>query len=165
MTPNLPLSLALFIPTKDHVEAEKALVAHVEQIVSSRVEEAKDCILRGVVAYLAGYELQPPPDEAPTASPQRTRIEPGERGEKHAQYVATFRSLYPNGERELANMLNAYPPGTVLTPAQHFQIKNHFQMGTRSLLLAPMLRELGCRENRSGRWITPILRISTTGGF
>lgn len=168
MTPNLPLSLALFIPTKDHAEAEAAFVAAVDEILASRLEAIKETMLRALVgnatAFLASFEL----DEAPTAQPDnakpRTRILPGERGENHEQYVATFRAQYPNGENELRAILDSYPPGTAMTPMQHAEIKAHFGMGTRSLLLSPMLRELGCRENRSGRWITPILRIVANGG-
>jgi hypothetical protein len=166
MTPNLPLSLALFIPTKDHVEAEKALVAHVEQLVSYMVEQAEENLrrrlIRELTAFLAGHDLEAAPAED---VPERTRIKPGEFGQNHEQYVATFRNTYLNGWHELRAMLNGYPPGTTLTPAQHQEIKDHFGMGTRSLLLAPMLRELGCRENRSGRWITPVLRNETTGGY
>lgn len=167
MTPNLPLSLALFIPTKDHAEAEAAFVTAVDEILTSRIEAVKETMLRALVnnstAFLASFELEDALAGQHEKDKPRTRILPGERGENHDQYVATFRVQYPNGENELRAIFDNYPPATTMTPAQHAEIKAHFGMGTRSLLLSPMLRELGCRENRSGRWITPILRIVANG--
>lgn len=173
MTPNLPLSLAKLIPTMFHVEAEAALVAHVETLVASSVEKllashverAKDDILRSIVAHVASYELAKAPTQEAPAAPVKQHIAAGERGVHHQQYVATFRAKFPNGERELRDMIYRFPGGTKLSRMEMDEIKRHFGMGTRSLLLSPMLRELGCRDDLRGMWITPVLRNLRIGGF
>jgi hypothetical protein len=165
MTPNLPLSLAQLIPTMFHVEAEAALVAHVENLLASRVELAKEDLLRSIVAHVASYGLAEPPTQEAPPVPVKQHIAAGERGVNHEQYVATFRAKFPNGERELRGMLYRFPPGTKLSRMEMDEIKRHFGMGARSLLLSPMLRDLGCRDDSRGQWITPVLRTVCTGGF
>ena len=159
MTPNLPQSLAQLIPPIFHAEAAAAYAASVEPLIASHVERAKDEMSRSIVAYVASYGLVEPPAEGAPAAPSKHIIAAGERGHRHDQYVATFRAKFPNGERELRNMIECFPGGHKISRAQMDIIKRHFGMGTRSLLLPPMMREIGCRDDGSGEWNTPVLRI------
>ena len=171
MTTNLPASLANLIPSIWHAQVSEAYAALVEQLVASRVAQAKEDILRSIVAHVASYGLvESPPQvelaqDEPAAVSKQHIIAAGERGVYHDQYVATFRAKFPNGERELREMIECFPGGAKLNRAQMDAIKGHFGMGERSLLLSPMLRELGCRDDSRGMWTTPVLRNSPTNGF
>ena len=166
MTTNLPASLAQFIPTMFHVEAKAALDAYVNQTIASNLERTKEHVLRGIVAYVAGYGLEKSETQAALLEPINHHIAGGERGIYHDKYVATFRGKFPKGEREIQNVIDSFPPGTEISREQMNELKTRFQMGVRSLLLSPMLRELGCRDDgRTGRWTTPVLRIVRTGNF
>ena len=168
MTTNLPASISALIPIILHAKVAAAYAAAVEPLIASHVEQAKEDILRGMVGYVASYGLvespapvettqdAPAPDE-PTALFKHRAIESGDRGFYHDKYVATFRAKFPNGERELREMIECYPPGGTVSRAHIYVIKSHFGMGERSLLLSPMLRELRCHTNMHGDWTTPVL--------
>jgi hypothetical protein len=166
MTPNLPPALAQLIAPIFHAEAATIYAASVEPLIASHVAQAKDEMCRVAVACFASYGLvDPPAQDAPAAPTKQHIIAAGERGDRHDQYVATFRAKYPSGERELCNMIERFPGGTKLNRPQMDAIKRHFGMGTRSLLLPPMMREIGCRDDGSGEWTTPVLRLVNTGNF
>jgi hypothetical protein len=166
MTTNLPASLAQFIPTMFHVEAKVALDAYVNQTIVSNAERTKEDILRGIVAYLASHGLEESATQAAfPASPKQHVIATGNFGVRHAQYVSTFRAKFPNGERELRDMIESFPPGTEISRTAYDAIKRHFGMGNRAVLLPPMMRELGCRDDSWATWTTPVLRIVRTGNF
>jgi hypothetical protein len=166
MTSNLPASLAQFIPTMFHVEAKAALDAYVNQTIASNAERTKEDILRGIVAYVAGHGLGNVETQEQPFNSMGHSIAGGDRGVYHDRYVATFRGKFPKGEREIQNVIDSLPRGTEISREQMKDLKSLFQMGSRSLLLSPMLRELGCRDDgRTGRWTTPVLRIVRTGNF
>jgi uncharacterized protein with von Willebrand factor type A (vWA) domain len=157
---SLPAELAQFIPVKDHPQAGEALA----RFVADSVQQAEEALRRHLVALIAGDGLE----EAPQQVEELPRIEASNhhwaRGCNHQQFLATFRARFPKGEEDIRAYLANWPPGTKLSAAEHNRLKAWFGMGTRSLLLAPMLRELGCTETSSGRWITPFLQIVSAEG-
>lgn len=177
MTTNLPHSLTLLLPTILHLKVAEAYAAAVDAAVLLHVAELKENILRDTVAYLEGYgvtklspqaepaqdepQAEPAPNELAALSNNRN-IGAGERGFYQDKYVATFRARFSNGERELRDIVQCLPNGSMINGAQMDAIKAHFGMVNRSQLLAPMLREIGCREAPRGTWTTPILRIEHT---
>jgi hypothetical protein len=166
MTTNLPASLAKFIPSMFHVEAKAALDAYVNQTIASNLERTKEGILRGIVAYVASHDAMcGTPEEALPSSPKQHVITAGGFGVRHAQYVSTFRATFPSGERELRDMIDSFPPGTQISRTAYEAIKRHFGMGNRAVLLPPMMRELGCRDDSWATWTTPVLRIVRAGNF
>jgi len=177
MTTNLPASISALIPIILHTKVAAAYAAAVEPLIASHVEQAKEDILRGAVAYFASYGLVESPapvatapvattQDAPTqdapAAVLKKHIVSGERGVLHDQFLATFRAKFPNGERELCQMIDCYPAGAMMSREHINAIKEHFGMGERSTLLSPMLRHLGCRYDSRGMWITPVLRIESS---
>ena len=161
MPHSLPPSLAQFIAVVWQTQAAAAYAAAVELLIASHVEQEKDNMRRSVVALLDGLGESPTQD-APLAPNKLQRIAGGKRGVYHDQYVATFRAKFPNGESDLRNICDHFPGGTKLSQVQMDIIKRHFGMGVRSLLLAPMLRELGFYDDSRGQWTTPVLRIVPT---
>jgi hypothetical protein len=164
MTTNLPASISALIPVILHAKVAAAYAETVESLIASHVDQAKEDILRGIVGYVASYGLVESP--APVATTQdalgavlKKHIVSGERGVLHDQFLATFRAKFPNGEREMREMINCYPPGATMGREHINAIKLHFCMGERSTLLSPVLRHLGCRYDSRGMWITPVLRI------
>ena len=158
MTTNLPAELSALIPTIMHAKVAAAY----EPLIASRVAQAKEDILRSIVAHVASYGLVESATQAVPPAPSNHCIAVGERGVHHDHYVATFRAKFPNGEHELRGMIEYFPGGTELNRGQMNAMKGHFGMGERSLLLAPMLRELGCRDDSRGIWTTPVLRIESS---
>jgi len=149
-----------------HVEAKVALDAYVNQTIVSNAERTKEDILRGIVGYVASYGLGKADTEAPPSTSTNHSVAGGNRGVYHDKYVATFRGKFVKGEREIQNVIDSLPPGTEISREQMNDLKTRFRMGPRSLLLSPMLREMGCRDDgRTGRWTTPVLRIVRTAGF
>lgn len=166
MITNLPPFLAQFIPTMCHVEAKVALDRYVDQTIALNVERTKEGILRGIIAYLASHdEMCVTPEESLPSSPKQHVIMAGGFGVRHAKYVSTFRATYPSGERELRDMIDSFAPGTQISRTAYEAIKRHFGMGDRAVLLPPMMRELGCRDDSWATWTTPVLRIVHTGNF
>lgn len=149
---NLPIKLAMLIPSSLHIAAEVAL----QEYVQERIAETKETIIRSAIAHLAAYELEA---AAEVTDKEPHTIANGDVGANHRQYVATFRKRVPHGEEYLVAEVAKLKPGQNVPHSLYLVWKRHLELGRRSLLLAPMLRELGLVEKKPGHWSTPVLRI------
>lgn len=150
MVPNLPVSLAMYIPAKDHADAAAALMAHIEQAISAAREEAEDNLRRRLIAIIAGNDLEPVNDDARSASSGN------DANVTHAQAVAAFHRVYPQGAEYIRRATAMLKPNAKLSNEWYYDLKAGLGITGRTRLLPAMLRELGYRyAPQKGSWFAP----------